>query len=213
MTMYKNRFVGIALILLAIFIVLFAIGYGLVTNLLDLSTQMVAGAFLVIIGAGVSLLFRGWSSSTSRDEDQEPVPAQAVPMAPDLKIVNPRYRGGGMSHDVQESWSWILTVRNDGQRDGEIRNFHVGIGEIDPNNLGLSLDSQVYSGVINGIHTKEKAQLADISIRYANQNPTSYLIHAKVTKLVAELSWEKETSNGFVKDFLRLTLIPKPLAT
>lgn len=209
--MNKGRIIGIALILLAIFIVLFAIDDGLVTSSIDLATQLVAGAFLLIMGAGVSLLFRDWISSVRHEGDQKPVLAQTHPtrIAPDLKIVNPRCTGGGFSSGIQTSWSWTLTVRNDGRRDGEIRNFHVGIAEINPNNLGLSLDCTVHTGMINGIHAKEKAQLANVSIRYANQN-TTHMIHASVTKLVADLSWEKETSNDFVKDSLKLILIPLP---
>jgi hypothetical protein len=210
--MNRGRLTGFILMVLAILVVLFALLVGLVTSLRDLATQIVASTFILLGGAGVSLLLGDWIRSMRRRDAEHVAPPLSAPVlpAPDLKIVEPRYRGGGFHGKIQDSWSWVLKVRNDGQRDGEIRSFRVGIVEIDPPNLGLSLELQSLTGGVEGIRPKEYAQLVTISIRYAGQNPTSYLTHEKVTKLVAELSWDKETLNGFIKDSLRLTLIPEP---
>jgi hypothetical protein len=198
--MDKYRLLGFVLLLLVIPVVLLTVSYRLVTSLTDLATQVTAAIIVILFGSGVSLLFKGRGSKSEAPQ----------PPKPDLRIMNPLYRNGGFSSGVQNSWSLELTVQNDGQKDGEIRYFHVTIAEIDPQNLGLALTHTIYSGIVNGIHPKLSAHKIDISIMYANQGPSTHLVHAKVKKLIAELAWEKETQNGFVQDSLQLQLIPHP---
>jgi hypothetical protein len=155
MLMQKNRLLGISLLLLTIPVVLIAFYSGFITDIRDFTNQMFGAIVIGLLFTGASILSRGWSSTQPQPE-------------PDLKIINPRYRGGGFHGEIQNGWSWILTLRNDGLRDGEIRNFTVKIAEIEPTNLGLTLDHSFSLVGANGLHGKECAKQLNLRISYAN---------------------------------------------
>ncbi|MGD0177329.1 MAG: hypothetical protein ABSC50_10955 [Candidatus Bathyarchaeia archaeon] len=195
--MRRNRLLGILLLVLVLPVVLIALTSGLITDVRDFTNQIFGAIVIGLLFTGASLLSRGWSSTEPKPE-------------PDLKIVNPRYRGGGFHGKIQNSWSWVLILRNDGLRDGEIRDFTVKIAEIEPTNLGLTLNHSFATVGVNGLQRKESSKQVDLSIRYANQGPEWHPVHAMVTRLVANLTWEKETLKGFESDSLQLTLVPAP---
>jgi len=134
-------------------------------------------------------------------------------VGPQIKMIDARYRGpGGTTVDshniVPETWTYMITIRNDGSRSGEIRNSVVELYECEPSNLQLGLD--IAHGTINGTYEKGKPVQIPLRIAYKDRGPDTLPQHKQVTKLVAVLKWNREVRNGFSQDARILRLIPGP---
>jgi hypothetical protein len=133
-------------------------------------------------------------------------------VGPDLRI-DVRYKGAGGraidgSNIVPELWTYMVSIRNDGSRSGEIRNCAIEVYESEPSDIDLKL--HLTHGSIAGIYQKGESHLVPLRIGYMDRaKPNSLLPHKQITKLVAILKWDKEIRKGFNPDIRILSLIPE----
>lgn len=127
-------------------------------------------------------------------------------------MTDARYRGSGGTHDgshvVPEAWTYIVSIRNDGSRSGEIRNSIEEVYESEPSNIASKL--RFAHGSIDGIYPKGESRQVHLSIAYMDRGPDTLLRRKQITKLVAILKWNRETRKGFSPDIRILNLIPEP---
>ena len=134
-------------------------------------------------------------------------------VGPDIRMIDARYRGvsgiNNGTHVVPESWTYVVSIRNDGSRSGEIRGSTVEVYECEPSNIVLGL--HLARGNIDGIYPRGEPRLVTVRIAYVDcVRPDAVLLDKQITKLVAMLKWNREIRKGFAPDIRILNLVPQP---
>jgi hypothetical protein len=132
---------------------------------------------------------------------------------PCIEIIEHTYQGHSarhvVDHDVLVAWEWHLRILNGGSRAGVIRNSHIGIFEIEPQDINPQLEITCRPHHINNLYRVGEPQELMLTIGYIDLTPESLLMCGRIRKLTAFLTWDKETRGGFAPDNMRFKLIPE----
>lgn len=135
-------------------------------------------------------------------------------IGPRIKVIERMYLSRGshhvIDHDLPVAWTWRLRIRNDGSQSGTIRKSHLGIFEIQPENMNPPLEISWLSHHIDDSYPTGNAKELMFRIGYIDLTRSSLLEYERIRKLTVMLKFEKEERTGFTSDIMRFKLIPEP---